>query len=676
MPPPMHYEHKKVEPPKNFKDLFRFLGEVLGGFFSRFFYVVKLVWRSGKWILFLLSFIALFQGVTPIIGSLISKNILNALQNVIRVGGLPESDFLSSPVFYLLIFLFSYRMLLRIVNNVSSALNRIAGEKVVQQVKMEIMTKSKQLDLASFDDSSFYERMENANREAGHRPLSILSETFGIVSTVIEFVSYLLVLVYAPGLWWSAPVVVAVAIPSAIVNYIYRNKHFRYMRWRSKERRQMNYYSNLLVDKDKVKEVRLFDLADTFIGRYLSVFKTYYDGLRRLILHESILHILIGAVACLTNFTFYALIALQVFTGKIMVGDYTLYTGAIMSVSNCVATLINKSGSIYEGTLFIDNLISFLKEPCTLTNGENPLPVLRNRGHRIEFRHVYFRYPGTERDVLKDLNFVIGEGQTLVLVGLNGAGKTTLIKLLTRLYDPTEGEILLDGKNLKEYDLKSLYRMFGIIFQDFGKYAETVEENIRFGDIHRQADFSAVEQAASQSAAREYIEALPNGFQTPLMRIFEKDGMELSIGQWQKLSIARAFYSESDVLILDEPTASLDPIAEQEIFNQFDRLREDKTTIFVSHRLSSATVADTVLVLEDGCIEEMGHHDELMARKGKYYTLFTTQAERYLSHGQDGEDRPPRRPGRERPPRRPDGEHPPRRPDGERPPRRPDGYEE
>ena len=655
----MPYEYKKVDPPKNFWDVFRYLREVLGGFFTRFFYVVKLVWRSGKWILFLLSFIALFQGVTPIIGSLISQKILNELQDVIRMGALPESEFWSSPVFYLLIFLFSYRMMLRVVNNVSSALNRIAGEKVVQQVKLEIMNKAKTLDLASFDDPSFYERMENANREAGHRPLSILSETFGIVSTVIEFVSYLMVLLSVPGLWWSAPVVVAVALPSAIVNYIYRHKHFRYMRWRSKERRQMNYYSNLLVDKDKVKEVRMFDLSDTFIGRYVEVFKTYYKGLRRLILHESVLHIVIGAVSCLTNFTFYALIALQVFTGKIMIGDYTLFTGAILSVSNCVATLINRSGSIYEGTLFIDNLISFLNEPVTLVNRkENPLPVPRNCGHRIEFRNVSFCYPGTERKVLNNLNFVIEPGQTMVLVGLNGAGKTTLIKLLTRLYDPTEGEILLDGQNLKDYDLKSLYRMFGIIFQDFGKYAETVEENIRFGDIHRQADFSAVRQASEQASAREYIEALPDGFNTPLMRIFEKNGLELSIGQWQKLSIARAFYSESDVLILDEPTASLDPMAEQEIFNQFDCLREDKTTIFVSHRLSSATVADTVLVLEHGCIEEIGNHEELMARKGKYYTLFTTQAERYMTHGKEEEDgeKPPRPHRGGRPPRRPFGE--------------------
>ncbi len=625
------YEYERVAPPKNFGDVFRYLKELLGGFFTRFFYVIALVWKSGKWILFLLSFIALFKGVTPILGSLISKNILNELQNIVRMGALPASEFWTSPVFYFLIFLFSYRLLLRIVNNVSNALNRIAGEKVVQQVKLQIMHKSKTLDLASFDDPVFYEKMENANREAGNRPLTVLSETFGIISTFIEFISYFTVLLAAPGLQWTAPVVIAVSVPSAIINYIYRKKHFRYVRHRSKERRQMNYYSNRLVDKDQVKEVRIFDLSDLFIGRFCEVFKRYYRGLRKLIVAESVWHIVIGVVACAINFLFYALIALQVFTGKIMIGDYTLYTGAILSISNCVTTLINKSGTVYEGTLFIDNLISFMKQPVTLQSPENPLSVVRNQPHRIEFSHVSFRYPGTKRDVLWDVNFVIEPGQTLVLVGLNGAGKTTLIKLLTRLYDPTEGQILLDGRDLREYELKELYRIFGIIFQDFGKYAVTVTENIQFGDIHKEGTFSDVETAARKSAATEYIQALPNGFDTPLMRIFEANGIELSGGQWQKLAVARAFYADSDILILDEPTASLDPLAEQEIFNQFDTLRRDKTTIFVSHRLSSATVADNIVVLENGKIVEMGNHRELMDLGGKYHHLFTTQAEKYLS---------------------------------------------
>ena len=214
---------------------------------------------------------------------------------------------------------------------------------------------------------------------------------------------------------------------------------------------------------------------------------------------------------------------------------------------------------------------------------------------------------------------------------MNGAGKTTLIKLLTRLYDPTEGYITLDGRDIREYDPAELYRVFGIIFQDFGKYAVSAGENIRFGQLDRDAGMAEIETAAKQSGADAFIEKLPDGYDTPLMRYFEENGIELSIGQWQKLSIARAFYSESDIVILDEPTASLDAIAEQEIYNQFDRLRKDKTTVFVSHRLSSATVANKIVVLENGSIVETGTHDELMRAHGEYYRLFSTQAKRYIT---------------------------------------------
>jgi ABC-type multidrug transport system fused ATPase/permease subunit len=250
--------------------------------------------------------------------------------------------------------------------------------------------------------------------------------------------------------------------------------------------------------------------------------------------------------------------------------------------------------------------------------------------------------------VLDDINLTIRPGETLVLVGLNGAGKTTLLKLLTRLYDPTEGRILLDGHDIREYDVADLYRMYGIIFQDFGKYAVSASENIRFGDVHREASEEDVRRAAAESNAEEYIDHLPHGFDTPLMRVFEEDGVELSIGQWQKLAIARAFYSESDVLILDEPTASLDPMAEQEIFNQFHELSSGKISIFVSHRLSSAVTAGKIVVISGGVLSECGTHEELMARRGEYYELFTTQAKRYLEGGRDIEVEEEERPHRRR----------------------------
>lgn len=637
MPPPgARFEYAKVPPPKNLGDVPRYLRELLGGFFTRLGYIIKLVWLTGPWILFAMLFIAIFQGVMPVVGSKISQYVLNALQSNYGLFSGEIGAFMGSTVFFLLVFLFTYNILNSVVGTLKNTVTRIAGELVVRTVKLEIMHKAKELDICSFDLPAFYEKLENANREAGMRPIQILSATFSIISTIITLISYIVIL--AGELWWAALVMVVISFPSAIINFHYRRKNFQYMRRRSKDRRQMNYYADLMVNKDMAKEVRMFGLADTFIGRYRDTFDRYYAGIRRLILRENVWHITITIVSSVINCCFYAWFAYMVVRGDHQIGDYSLYTGALGAVAGQVSSLISVSATIYEGTLFIDNLTSFLNEDKTvmpLIAEDNPtgkpLTVNHGQAHTIEFRHVSFAYPGTERKVIDDVSLTIRPGETLVLVGLNGAGKTTLLKLLTRLYDPTEGVILLDGHDIREYDVEDLYRMFGIIFQDFGKYAVSVTENIRFGDIRKNGTDEDVRSAAADADATDYISHLPNGFDTPLMRIFEEEGIELSIGQWQKLAIARAFYSDSDVLILDEPTASLDPMAEQEIFNQFDRLRADKTTIFVSHRLSSATVASKIAVLEYGKLIEEGDHRTLMAQRGRYYELFSTQAKRYVT---------------------------------------------
>ncbi len=628
----------KVPPPKGLKDLPRFFRELLGGFFSRLAYTFRMVWETGHWILFSMVLCSVLTGIMPIIGSLLSKEILNELQNIISDRVLADATgtavtvvFWGSMVLFLLIFFFVYKILNQIISRIKAAVTRIAGEKVVRYVKLQIMNKAKEVDISSFDRPDFYEKLENANREAGTRPINVLSSTFDAISHFISLASYIIVLITAPGMWWTAPAMIIVSIPTAIVSFSYRKKTFNYMYRRSKDRRQMNYYSDIMVNKDMVKEIRIFDLGDTFTDRYDEVFGGYYKGIKRLILRENIWHIAVTAISSVVNCLFFGMIAYQVFAGRMQIGDYSLYTGALTTIASEVSTLISLSASIYEGTLFIDNLISFMRvRPTVVPSVPKPLHVARGTAHTIEFENVSFRYPGTERDVLKNINLTIRPGETAVLVGLNGAGKTTFIKLLTRLYDPTEGRILLDGKDLREYDVKELYAMFGIIFQDFGKYAFDVSENIRFGDICGEHTDQDIYSAAKNANADEFISKLPVGYRTPLMRIFEQEGIELSIGQWQKLAIARAFYSTSDILILDEPTASLDPIAEQEIFNQFDILRKDKTTIFVSHRLSSATVATKIIVLEYGELIEEGTHKELMDKGGKYCELFTTQARRYV----------------------------------------------
>ena len=626
-----NFEYEKVTPPKNLRDVPRYLKELFGGFFSRIIYIFKLVWNTGPWILFAMLLVSLFEGIMPVVLSLVGKDLLNNFQTITVSGDLSITGLKAVPaiVMVLLITLFVCRFLSRIISQISQAVTRIAGEKVVREVKIQIMNKARELDLASFDYPSFYEKLENDNREAGNRPISIINSTFTIVSTMISLISYIIILsAFIP---YATLIIVVVSIPSAIINFIYRRKNFQYIRNRSLDRRQMNYYSDLLVDKNLAKEIKLFDLSDTLIDRYETVFTRYYKGLRKLILNETFWYLGVAILSSIVNYGLYIIIAVNVLNGKILIGDYSLYTGALSSISSYVASLIGVSATIYEGTLFIDNLMSFLKEKKTIVPSVKKAEKIKHSTpHTIELINVSFSYPQTERKVLDNINLKFRPGETVVLVGLNGAGKTTLIKLLTRLYDPTEGIILLDGKDIREYDVKDLYSMFGIIFQDYGKYAMSVSENIQFGDIKSPLNPEKITYAAKQSCADEFIEHLPNGYDTPLMRIFEKNGIELSGGQWQKLAISRAFYSDSDILILDEPTASLDALAEQEIFNQFDKLRQGKTTIFVSHRLSSATVASKIVVLEYGKVIEEGTHRELMSKHGKYYELFSIQANRYM----------------------------------------------
>lgn len=624
-PMPPEFENVKPKKPKNLKEIPAYLKKLISSFFSRLFYIIKLVWESSHALLLMMVFMAIFNGVMPIVGSLIGKELLNKLADAYS-GVLTTFSIIS----FLLIMQFAYLLFNTIVVRVNSTISSICGEKLANHIKMKIMNKAKEVDIASFDNPDFYSKMENANREANFRPIQVLNSTFQIFSTVISMVGYI-VIITAIGLM-PALLVIAVAIPSTVINFIYRRKNFEYMFFRSKDRRQMNYYSEVIVNKDLVKEIRMLGLGDTFTEKYKSVFDKYYKGLKKLILQEMWWNLGASLLTTAVNCILFIMIAQGVFVKDYSVGDFSLYTGALNAISSGIATLITTTASIYEGTLFISNMIEFMNEKKTIVPSMNPpREVQKGVNHTIVFENVSFRYPGTERDVLKNINLTINPAETIVIVGLNGAGKTTLLKLLTRLYDPTEGRILFDGHDIKEYDTEKLYDVFGMIFQDYGKYACTVSENIAFGEVMKEINEDEITDAAKKSNSHEYIMKLEKGYDTPLMRYFDKTGIELSGGQWQKLAIARAFYSDSDFLILDEPTASIDALAEQEIFNQFDELRSDKTTIFVSHRLSSATTADKIVVLKEGEIVEIGNHAELMKLEGDYYNLFTIQAQRYIT---------------------------------------------
>lgn len=632
-PPPPRRESDGIAPPRRLRELPAYVAKKTKNFFYHLFYIISIVREAAPAVLLLLAVFCVLDGLLPVFGAYISRDLINAIAELIgaaNAGSVAENLFVTlRPVLFLFVMQFVYLFAKSILTRLNSMVTALAGELVVNHIKLKIINKAKTVDQASFDRPEFYEKLENANREAGMRPIGILTASFNVISVLISVVSFIVVLATLSP--WAPVIMIAAAIPGAVVNYWYRKRNFGYLRRHSKERRQMNYYSAVMTDKDSAKEIKILGLGDTFIHKYEGAFAKYYRGIKSLILREGVWRIAVGLLSAVTSCALFAFVAYDVVFGNGQIGDYSLYTGALSSIASYVTTLVASTATIYEGTLFIDNMISFMnEEPHVVPSLPEPRKPARGVPHRMELRGVSFAYPGTDEFVIKNIDLTLESGRSTVLVGLNGAGKSTLIKLICRLYDPTEGVILLDGHDLREYDTAAFYDMFGIIFQDFGKYAETAAENIEFGDVARHHELEAVERAAENANAAEFIKELPRSFETPLTRMFEEEGMELSGGQWQKLSVARAFYKNSDILIMDEPTASLDAVAEQDIFSRFEELSRGKLSVFISHRLSSATVADNIVVLGDGKIVEMGSHAELMSRRGEYYRLFTTQAKRYV----------------------------------------------
>ena len=632
MPPRRPTFNDGIAKPEKLSELPSYVYKKMKGFFSRLFYIFSLVWQSAPLVLVAMVVLCILDGTLPVFGAYVSRALLNEIADLIADHNLglisPDAYEALSPLIFLFVLNLVYLLMKKIMTKISTMVTGVAGELVVNHIKLLLIGKAKTLDTRSFDNPEFYERLENANREANMRPIGILNATFSLISAVISAISFVIVL---SGLSPYAPfVIIVAALPGALVSLVYRNMNFRYIRFHSKERRQMQYYSSLMVDKDRVQEIKILGLGDTFTAKYKAAFAKYYQGLKRLILKEGFTQILVSVITTVINSLLFVYIAYSVIYGGGKIGDYSLYSGALTSITTYVATLLTSTVTIYEGTLFIDNMMEFMKERREIVPSvDKPLIPERGIDHKIEFKDVSFKYPGMDKYVLQNVNLTFEASDSVVLVGLNGAGKSTLIKLLTRLYDPTEGAIYLDGHDLKEYDVEALYDIFGIIFQDFGRYADTASENIRFGDVDRESDADGIVTAAKRSGADAYISALPSAYETPLTRMFEDSGRELSVGQWQKLSVARAFYKDSEILILDEPTAALDPLAEQEVFNQFSKLSKGKIAVFVSHKLSSAVTASKIVVIDGGTVAEVGNHEQLMALGGRYHELFTTQARRY-----------------------------------------------
>jgi ATP-binding cassette subfamily B protein len=502
-------------------------------------------------------------------------------------------------------------------------------ERVSTKVQLLILEKANTLDLEFFENPEFYDKLRTAAEEANYKPVSMISQTFDLGRTIITLCSMLFLLLQLA--WWLALVAVIVPIPSFIASTRYGWMGYQRMRRQSPERRQMYYFNRVISVDDFCKEVKLFNLGDFFIGRYRALAEKFYEENKGILIRRYLAGFFWTALTVAANSGIYLYVALQAVARRITLGGLTLYTQSAIQTGQSFQGVLDGISSMYENNLFVNTLFEFLEYQPKIVSPENPHPVepaAGTKGLDIEFRNVSFTYPDKEEPALKNASFTIRAGEAIALVGRNGAGKTTLVKLLTRLYDPDEGEILIGGRNIKDYDLKELREQVGVIFQDYVNYYMSARENIGVGRIAEVENTELVKSAARKSGANAVIERLDDGYETMLGRWFN-EGAQLSGGEWQKVALARAFMRDARILILDEPTSSLDAQAEYEVFSHFRALTEGKTAIFISHRFSTVRLADRIFVIENGTIIENGSHKQLMELDGRYAELFNLQAEAY-----------------------------------------------
>ena len=614
--------------------------------------VMALVWGASRPLTLSLGIVTILAGLVPAAQAYTAKLLVNAVVRaiVIHVNKLPDRTILTIPLLWLTIrtpvltvataiivlaaIQFAISAISALFQTITNISQQLLQERVSMRVQVLIMERASTLDLTFFEDARSYDTLQQAQREATSRPVSMVSGMFGLVRTALTFTSMVALLLGVSP--WLAVVALVAPIPAFISDARYGWRGYAIARWNSPIRRRMAYLLTALTTDTFAKEVKLFTLGRYFIDRFVSLAQGYYDDQRGLVTRRYLAGYVWGTLTILASSGTYLYVALQAIAGRLSLGDLTLYTQAATSVQSSFQGLLSGFSSMYEHNLYLTALFDLLEVKSRVQPPANPIPVPEPLAGEIEFDHVSFSYEGSDRVALRDVSLTIKPGETVALVGRNGAGKTTLIKLLSRLYDPTEGRVLVDGHDVRDYDPDELRRSIGVMFQDYVTYQATARENIGLGRFEQVEDSSAVRAAADRSGADEVIDRLPGGYDTMLGKWFD-EGFNLSGGEWQKVALARAFMREARVLILDEPTAALDAQAEFELFQRLRELTAGHTTIFISHRFSTVRLADRILVLDDGALVEQGSHEELMALDGRYAHLFTLQAAAYIGDGATGD---------------------------------------
>lgn len=582
-----------------------------------------LSFESSKVLTSIICFLTITNGIFPSALVWIGKLIIDE----ILLGEFQELNFhsLTTAKPFLLVYLEAGLTFLYFgsqkLYSVAYALLRI---RLGQAVNVKILSKATELELTHFEDSETYDKMTQARTEASSKPLSMVTRFFTVIQSSITIVSFFGLLFHLSP--FASIGLILAAIPSFVAETKFSNHSFRLFRWKSKETREQVYLESLIAREDNAKETILYDLGKLFLDRYKSNFNRIYKEDKQLTVQKGIWSFIFGILSQLAFYGSYVWIVSLAIQKKISLGEMTMYLVIFRQGQTTFTSLLSAFGGIYEDHLYIENLNSFLEIPLVKEQGQ--IFFSKNKTG-ILFENVSFLYPGNNDYSLKNINFHLKTGEKLAIVGENGSGKTTLIKLLTKLYTPTEGNIYLDGVNLRDWDETTLRHKIGVIFQNFVQYQFMVGENIGLGDVKDSMNESRWDEASRLGMAYEFIQDLDNRFYTRLGKWF-KDGRELSGGQWQKLALSRAFMrKEAEILILDEPTSAIDAEAEMKVFEHFREHTEGKTVILISHRFSTVRMADLILVLGGGEVLEWGSHNQLLEKKGRYERLFRLQQAGY-----------------------------------------------
>jgi ATP-binding cassette subfamily B protein len=596
----------------------------LQGFFGVFRYsrrAVELVWSTNRGLTVALALLTLVAGILPASVAYVGSLIVDAVVKAMTASQGKNPGHVVELVALEGVLITAIAAAQRGLSLCQSLLRAQLG----QRVNVMILEKALTLDLGHFEDSEFYDKLTRARREASTRPLSLVTRTFGLVQNGISLASYAALLSHFSP--WAVVVLMLAGLPAFIAETKFSGDAFRLFRWRSPETRMQIYLETVLAREDHAKEVKLYGLGPRLLERYRDIFRRLYKEDRSLTIRRDAWGFGLGLIGTVAFYSAYAWIAVSTVRQAITLGQMTMYVALFRQGQSAVSAILSAVGGMYEDNLYLSTLYEYLETPVPAPAGAATKGPLPHDG--IRFEDVSFTYPGAEQPALEHVTLHLVPGGSLALVGENGSGKTTLIKLLTRLYQPTSGRILLDGHDLAEWEEEALRQRIGVIFQDFTRYQMLVGENVGAGDERYFEDESRWREAAEKGMASAFIDTLPAGYQTQLGKWF-KDGRELSGGQWQKIALARSFMrTRADILVLDEPTAAMDAQAEADIFEHFRQLAKDRITILISHRFSTVRMADQIAVLDRGRIVERGSHEELMRLDGRYAHLFALQARAY-----------------------------------------------